>query len=558
MGKFLVNIGTVQLAVFLGLGEFIVVEILKFVTQQVCTGIHRSSLYRNGCCKYRSPKSTLLSVTNVLVVVQCLLLFLCVWSEMSISTAFFPSNSLTSLSCYHPSHLSLAIQKGGPSKSELLDDRISEYILQSACDGSMLSSALSGTDIRKGYPPCLLPFEPRDINITLRLQGSAMAQLRKKNDIDPFLTYGLSENGKIMGEDLGEALAPTSFWALDNSESNKSSPVWFENSTGIITNVALPRKITEDLPAAFNEDSTATVVCDANNLECYRKSARVAHKAPLPIYRSYMQRNLTTMISTQRFLPSDICLFTNTLVRIEISWVQLNQTINGLKWAGRRGPVANEIHISGLARCIRNVSRESSRLYLDAMEHVDILEAMKNVREGTNFSRMSMLLQKAAIVLGKNVPVNQSVECQAFKAIEGSSIGATAMYASCSILAIILVIIIGETIWLFRERWRCPIKYDPFDRVTLLNELHRRDEYQRNERSSVPVESRLQPSNASVTFRAIGSLLSKRVSSGNSRSNSNRIPPPTQTENNSNAFSVYLDKESGRYELRLTNNQDNV
>lgn len=475
MGTLLLALKPTALAVLIGLFDLAVGEVLKFSTTRALVWSRRSTFVRKLRYNYDARPRVLLSTKMAVLLVQLLLLTSCIWWELSISAATFPTTHRRSLRCFHTERLNRAIGREGPTVSELDDDRVTEYLQQADCPYSLVSNALYRPDMRRGYPPCLPSLTARHLDITLKLQGSAIGHVANSDAGDPFLAYGLAEDGKIKGEDLGEtdALATTSFWSLDLSGLDSKSAFWFGQDERIISNIELPRAVVDDRPDDFSPESSASISCVSNNLKCYRDSAAHALEVKKPVRRSHEQTEIGTFISSHRFLPSALCIFDGGKIRIDVDWVHLEQHIPNLERPGRTGPVPIIIRIRGSTQCVPEVSRESTRLYLDAMGGINIKDAMENVTADSAVLRASNVLGKAAIVSGRRVPFEQTAECSVFSGVQGSSIGVVETYVSLSLIMTVLLIILFSIVVIVREKWRTSDVVDPFDRVHLLRQICR-------------------------------------------------------------------------------------
>lgn len=475
MANLLVPLKPIVLAVLIGLFDLSVAEVLKLTTHNARKWRRCSLLNRTGYYRYRTRKSKLLSFNLLVLFLQLVLLVACIWWELSISEASFPSRRRIDLRCFRTERENRAIAKHGPITSELQDDRISQYLHDIGCADGMLNQVLYGPDMDRGYPGCMPALQQRDISMTLAIQGSAVAHVANSGEGDPTIGYGLEEDGRIIAEDLGadEPLATTSFWSLEMQSKGHKTAFWNFRSgpERVISNMALPNDILDDIPETFPKESTASIECSANTLECYHESAKRALSVEKPLHRSYSEHRVATLISSHRFLPSQLCIFANSKLTVDVWWVYLAQSIPNVERNGRSGPVPIRVFFRGSGLCAPEVSRETGRLYLDSMEGVSIKDAMQNVTDINDLDTTKTILQKAAAVMGKKTPLERTVECSVFEATQGSSLGKVETYVSLAVLSTLVTIIICAVICHIRYRGHCKTCIDPLDPESLLHQL---------------------------------------------------------------------------------------
>lgn len=462
------------LAVIVGLFDLSVGELFKFWATNAWKGKRRALLHRQRYLRFNTKSRRLLSFSTFVLFVQIILLLTCVWWELSINDSRFPTSQLIPLRCFRTKRENRAIGKDGPLTSEMNNSMLTEYSREVGCENSLMAEALSGADILSGYPTCLPVFEEKVLDVTLKIQGSAVAFVANSEAGDPTIAYGLEEDGKFVGLDIEEDLTTTSFWAIELGNMDKNNAFWpfHDPAERVVSNLALPWDMLTDIPEKFEADSSASINCKSNSLDCYLESAKAALSVKKPIHRSYSSEVVSTFISSHRYLNSSICILNDSETKVNVTWVHLNQSIPDVEREGRSGPVPTRISIHGSGKCIPNMSNNSARLYFDAMEAVRVVPAMEKIEGDDVFERTRQVLQKAAIAMGMKTPVDRTESCNVYKAINGSSIGKVETYVSISLISIIVLMILVSIIIFVVEKINCPMKQDPYNLICVMNALY--------------------------------------------------------------------------------------
>lgn len=482
MECFLIPLRPLVLAVIVGLVDLFLNEVTKTVFKLTDRWRNRMKLYSERTYEIRPRSSVILSVHSILLIIQVVLLSVGIALELSISPESFPSTVKVEQKCFKPRRETRAIQKRGPSTTELNDERVLPYLSVSNClDGLVQQVIVGPTALYKGYPNCSVRARNQQLNTTLRLQGSAVAFVANSRRGDPHLAYGVEKAGYIIGEDTGyrngtAKLAPRSFFSLLPIDSIGSTAFWsFPRSPQmrIVSNMALPRVVLKDFPRQFNSLNMGTINCSENNIQCYHHYAKIAHGLPNPIFRAYSNHDGALLISSHRFLPSFVCFFDK--VQIKTWWVFMNQFIPDVERNGRSGPLPTRINIGGQGKCAFNISRESARLYIDAMERISLkqaLDQLESENQESNTFKLFKIVQMASVIMGMVTPRDQNVNCSISDVVHGSSIGRREVYIASTITFFLLLAIICcifYVIWTIRN---CPLHYNPIDMKTILRMLH--------------------------------------------------------------------------------------
>lgn len=490
MTQFLTTLSPIQLAITIGLFELFLSEAYKLTSKLSSSWQRRSQLYHENEYVVGPQRYKFLSKV---VIVQLLLLILCVWLELSISSDTFPSSQLVDERCFKTDRQTRAVARGGPKEAELLDERIEPYVKKAGCRNQLFRQALAGeTATFRGYPQCKNEYERRNISEILLLQGSNIAHVANSGRGDPHLAYGLaSKDGTIIDEDHGDdrarSLATTSFWMILFGSHNLTTNFWsFGESMSdqrIATNVEIPEELIENAPTEdnFSVRQKGSVNCPHNDLKCYHDYAVKAHSLDT-IDDSLLENRTAVLIRSHRsdngLVPSAICIFDKSQVKIEVSWVFMSQEIASSEERNRSGPAITQIRITGNeSLCLKNVPRIMSRLYFDAMESISLRTMLENedkINPKLNmYNKVVGILNKAAVVMGMNTLEleKESSECKARYMESGSSIGRVETIISFVYISLVLLIMLIEILSTIRNRKHSPIFVDPLDTRELLEQI---------------------------------------------------------------------------------------
>lgn len=475
--RILVTVDPLVLAVVIGLIDLALNEMVTFSLMQKRKWKQRLSIYCTKIYKIRQRTAGIISLTSLLLFIQLLMFTMTIILELSISHTRFPSQNKIQRSCYRTARVTRVQNMQGPSDSDLDDERVIPYLNTIGCSNSLISQVLiRPTGIYNGYPTCLSKFQNHSIGMTFRLQGSAVAYVANSRNGDPSLAYGVEENGSIANEDHGDdegknKLASTSIYSIVTSGNHRNSGGWPFDRKGqrVMSNVLLPLPIIHDHPEEFDNQSTSSVVCTNNDLECYHEYAATAHSISNPIARTFSSKEDSILMMSHKTIPSFVCVLNS--VDIDVWWVYMNQYIPDVERNGRSGPVPTRIHVRGPGRCVMNMPKESARMYIDSMERVIIAAASRKIG-GNESVDFSVMLQQAAVIMGMRTSERRSVNCTVFDVVTGCSIGRLEASISIGLAISVVLISMVSAISATRDMIRCPLKFDPLNMKGLMRRMH--------------------------------------------------------------------------------------
>lgn len=483
MAILLTILGPLQLAVLIGLVELVISESLHIASVRYLSSVRR---YRISKHKNYVLKLSWFNGLSSVFIAQFIILGLCVWLEFSISSAQFPSSKLIQDECFKTSRPTMAISKTGATRTAFPDVRVGTYVSEANCDGGLYNLTLTGeTALIRGYPNCRRDWKNRNVSEVLSLQGSNEAYVANSKSGDPHLAYGLaSENGSIIAEDHGDAnsneLATRSFWSLLIESGDGSYSGWdFEsNEARVISNFAIPKGLLERAPwkRNFTNNQIGRIACVQDDLECYHRYATIAKNLTV-ISDSLVENKTTIFVRSHENYPSTICIFLDTRVEVNISWVYMEQSIPNAE-RNRSGQAMTQVSISGdNGQCLDDITQTTSRLYIDALKSSGFgsllrMEAKINPKYN-NLEKTISTLQKAAVITGMNTPNSEeeSTECLIRAPHNGSSIGKIETIVSVVYLISVFIVIIFKFIIIVKHQIECPGSIDPLEIGELLEQI---------------------------------------------------------------------------------------
>ncbi|PXF40612.1 hypothetical protein BWQ96_09675 [Gracilariopsis chorda] len=457
------------LAVIIGVIELILSELFKLTADCASAWHRRKQLYHNGRFRVRANPYLQQRHTYLTTGLLFVLLVLTIVLELSIDSAAFPSSSRVPIDqgvrCFGPTRDTRYFNKRGPRNSELDDDRVASYIKQAGCGQGMLDLSVQGAAaLETGYPGCLPGFASREFDEVLGIQGGAVGFVGNSEAGDPHLDYGVERDGEIVSPDVGDMLAGTSFWLLSIWGLGKSVAFWsfgggrVEERVG--TNLAIPKRFIDDTPKVFRAESTANVTCTSNARECY-DMVRPKALSVDPVVRSYRENTLAVVISSLKNHDSSLCIFDSSM-DMQVSWIYLNLFIPDVERDGRNGPAIVRLRIRGRARCMSKLPRQSSRMYLDAMERVVLNETL-NTTDTASFDSARDVLQRAAVIIGMKTLPEEGVPCQPLAVMEGSTVGAAELIVTAVFSALLLLFVVALFAMTIAAQRSCPVRVDPLN-----------------------------------------------------------------------------------------------
>lgn len=501
MPLLLTALGPLQLAVIIGLVELVISESLYIVTVYFLSWVRRYGMFKN--IKYVLRPTWLNGLSGVFIT-QLIQLMLCIWLELSISPARFPSSKLIQERCFKTERPTLALSRRGATKNSLLDVRVGTYVSQASCEGGLYNETLAGeTALIRGYPKCRKDWKIRNVTEALSLQGSNEAYIANSKNGDPHLAYGLaSGNGSIIAEDHGDEdsnqLATRSFWTLLFGSDRGSYASWnFEfTDERVLTNIAIPWSLIDRAPrkANFTDAQIGSIACLKDDLECYHQYAAVAKNLDV-INDSLAENSTAVFIRSHQTYPSSICIFDKNMVEINVSWVFMKQSIPYAE-RNRSGPAITQLSIAGNnGQCLDDITQTTSRLYIDALKRngfrsLLLTEETLNPKHD-NLQRTISTMQKAAVITGMNTPNTEAGthDCFICASHNGSSIGIIETAVSSVYLFCIVCVIVFEIIVIFVYHNRCPRSIDPLESTEMLEQILLWQNGLSNQRSALSTRS---------------------------------------------------------------------
>lgn len=479
------------LAVLVGLIDIAICELFKMSMSSFFQWRFRFQLHQKGYVLINLNRNRFGIQPILMYFVHVAVLVTAIWLELSISGGRFPSASKVLLDpdnssglnhgCFGPKRDTRAFMKGGPESIELNDDRISLYLKGINCKNRIISNAVAGSAaLQIGYPSCTNGLVDHQVNDTFRLQGSGIAHVANSDSGDPHLAYGLEKHGNIVSEDHGNStdLAPTSFISIVMQSQNKSTSLWKfnENVERVVSNLHLPENFLFDSQAGqatFNDSNSAIINCVKNGLSCYHDFANAALNIPDPIHKTYSGNDTVSYIFSHRSLPSFVCVLDKN-IQIDVWWVYTSHYIpDATEREVRSGPTLTRIQIQGRGKCVLNMSKELSRLYLDAMEDISLRYTMQNMKKEpiqSNLDCALQVLQTAAVLMGMKTKHEDATKCFVNAVTKGSSMGKLETYVASAVVISTCLITVILNVLALRYKRSCPLLYDPLDIRSILGD----------------------------------------------------------------------------------------
>lgn len=473
-----------SLAVIIGLVELFVGEVFKLVSDNYVKYARRQRLFRTG--RFRIHKISLLNYKELCLTTLLLtvLVALTIALELSIDTAPFKHSKTINTKCFETIRETRLFSGPRPSYADLDDLRLPQYIQQTGCKSLIERSLQGGASLHMGFPKCLKEFENVELDLILGIQGSGFGFVGNSQGGDMHLDYSIVEKGEIVERDIldnaegnetpNTGLTTSSTWSLGFYTAGPSDSYWgFQRSEERVgSNLAIPKAWTESL-RALPKESSGAVNCSINNVECYNM-IRPKVLSLSPMVETYEENQLALLIGSLQNQPSLLCILRR--LKVVVEWVEINQTIPGVERNGRSGPVARSFQLQGKGECLKEISKQSARMYRDAAGQLDLNLTLPKA----DIEEAKLMLQRAAIVAGMRLERKFAVDCQVYGIGTGSLIG-TGLLAITTIYTAGLVVGIAVMIVLtLRMRAVCEVPVDPLDplwpvRLLVKEERERRE-----------------------------------------------------------------------------------